>query len=225
MSVHKYILNLHFYEVGEFNEKQFRVVDDPSILKQYKHLIHKLDVYKVDPVKTIKKIIKTVKNVIRVSDGENAVPYEKAVGRGLSIIHNAYFFKEDMTTAFLIDEWSGYGNDSPTEIYLTVRGDYAVKKLLNKKKPVLYLNWVNQLQYNIEYETELTGYSKEIEYLTTKSKLIKRLKEIGLSTQDIKALDIELFTNENMLCGIYISNEAEKCECGVDVVNETKTNS
>ncbi len=224
MSVHKYILNLHFYEVGEFNEKKFRVVDDPSILKQYKHLIHKLDVYKVDPVKTIKKIIKTVKNVIRVSDGENAVPYEKAVGRGLSIIHNAYFFKEDMTTAFLIDEWSGYGNDSPTEIYLTVRGDYAVKKLLNKKKPVLYLNWVNQLQYNIEYETELTGYSKEIEYLTTKSKLIKRLKEIGLSTQDIKALDTELFTNENILCGIYISNEAEKCECGVDVINETKTN-
>lgn len=39
MSVHKYILNLHFYEVGEFNEKQFRVVDDPSILKQYKNLI------------------------------------------------------------------------------------------------------------------------------------------------------------------------------------------
>ena len=225
MSVHKYILNLHFYEVGEFNEKQFRVVDDPSILKQYKNLIHKLDVYKVDPVKTIKKIIKTVKNVIRVSDGENAVPYEKAVGRGVSRIHNAYFFKEDMTTAFLINEWSGYGNDSPSEIYLTVRGDYAVKKLLNKKKPVLYLNWVNQLQYNIEYETELTGYSKEIEYLTTKSKLIKRLKEIGLSTQDIKALDTELFTNENILCGIYISNEAEKCECGVDVVNETKTNS
>lgn len=224
MSLNKYILNLHFYEVGEFNEKKFVVVDDPSILKQYKNLIHKLDVYKVDPVKTIKKLIKTVKNVIRVSDGEKAVPYEKAVGRGLSIIHNAYFFKEDLTTATVIDEWSGYENDSPTEMYLTVRGDYVVKKLLNKKKPVLYLNWVNQLQYNIETETELTGYSKEIEYITTKSKLIKRLKEIGLSTQDIKALDTELFTNENMLCGIYISNEEEKCTVGGDVINETQTN-
>lgn len=224
MSVYKYILNLHFYEVGEFNEKKFAVVDDPDILKKYKNLIHKLDVYKVDPVKTIKKIIKTVKNVIRVSDGEKALPYEKAVGRGLSIIHNAYFFKEDLTTATVIDEWSGYENDSPTEMYLTVRGDHVVKKLLNKKKPVLYLNWVNQLQYNIETDTELTGYSKEIEYITTRSKLIKRLKEIGLSVQDIKALDTELFTNENMLCGIYISNEEEKCTCGGNVVNEIKTN-
>ena len=119
MGSHKYILNLHFYEVGEFNEENFTVVDDPSILKQYKHLIHKLDIYKVYPLKTIKKFVRSVKVATLTSDVTKvASPYEVVSGFGMPVINVSAYLNEDLSTAHLID--GIYGTGTVTDVYIYI---------------------------------------------------------------------------------------------------------
>ena len=212
MSLKKYFLTLHFDEVGEFNVIQYNVIDDLDILKKYKNLIHKLDMYKVDPFKTIKKVVRSVKNAVLTSDVTKvALPYEVASGPGMPDIHVSAFLNEDLSTAYVID---GVYEEVRTDTYITI-GSCVVKKLLKKKKSVLYTTTLHSLVDTFELDTDIHNIN---EYVVG-SKLIKRLKEIGFTKEQLKSIDTSLCSNKNILCKIFLQPGDIFANC-TNVVND-----
>ncbi len=201
MSVQKYFLTLRFDEVGEFNEKQYNVIDDLEILKKYKNLIHKLDIYKVDPLKTIKKVVRSVKSAMLTSDATKiALPYEVASGPGMPAINVFAFLNEDLSTAYVADD-GVFGEGFLTDTYVSIRRG-IVMKLLKKKKSVLYTTTMRSLVDT--FELDINNNNNNINEYVVGSKLIKRLKEIGFTKEQIKSLDTSLSSNENILCRIFL---------------------